>query len=254
MSGMYGFRTLLYKEILRFWKVLLQTVMAPVLTALLYLLIFANVLGSHVQVYPGVSYTAFLMPGLVMMSILQNAFANGSSSLIQSKMNGNIVFVLLPPISNFEFFAAYLIASIVRGLVVGLGVLLVGLLFTELNLAHPLWVLAFGVLASAAFAAVGIVAGIWADKYDHLAGVQNFFIMPLTFLSGVFYSIHALPAFWQTVSHYNPVFFMIDGFRYGFHGVSDVDPWLSLAVVLPAALILSWIALQLIRSGYKLRS
>ncbi|NCS66501.1 MAG: metal-dependent hydrolase [Hydrogenophilales bacterium CG03_land_8_20_14_0_80_62_28] len=251
---MYGFRTLLYKEILRFWKVLLQTVMAPVLTALLYLLIFANVLGSHVQVYPGVSYTAFLMPGLVMMSILQNAFANGSSSLIQSKMNGNIVFVLLPPISNFEFFAAYLIASIVRGLVVGLGVLLVGLLFTELNLAHPLWVLAFGVLASAAFAAVGIVAGIWADKYDHLAGVQNFFIMPLTFLSGVFYSIHALPAFWQTVSHYNPVFFMIDGFRYGFHGVSDVDPWLSLAVVLPAALILSWIALQLIRSGYKLRS
>ncbi len=251
---MYGFRTLLYKEILRFWKVLFQTVMAPVLTALLYLLIFANVLGAHVQVYPGVSYTAFLMPGLVMMSILQNAFANGSSSLIQSKMNGNIVFVLLPPISNFEFFAAYLIASVVRGLVVGLGVLLVGLLFTDLDMAHPVWTLAFAILASAVFAAMGIVAGIWADKYDHLAGVQNFFIMPLTFLSGVFYSIHSLPAFWQTVSRYNPVFFMIDGFRYGFHGVSDVDPWLSLAVVLPAALISSWIALQLIRSGYKLRS
>lgn len=251
---MYGFRTLLYKEILRFWKVLLQTVMAPVLTALLYLLIFANVLGAHVQVYPGVSYTAFLMPGLVMMSILQNAFANGSSSLIQSKMNGNIVFVLLPPISNFEFFAAYLIASVVRGLVVGLGVLLVGLLFTDLDMAHPVWTLAFAILASAVFAAMGIVAGIWADKYDHLAGVQNFFIMPLTFLSGVFYSIHSLPAFWQTASRYNPVFFMIDGFRYGFHGVSDVDPWLSLTVVLPAALISSWIALQLIRSGYKLRS
>ncbi len=251
---MYGFRTLLYKEILRFWKVLFQTVMAPVLTALLYLLIFANVLGAHVQVYPGVSYTAFLMPGLVMMSILQNAFANGSSSLIQSKMNGNIVFVLLPPISNFEFFAAYLIASVVRGLVVGLGVLLLGLLVTDLDIAHPVWTLAFAILASAVFAAMGIVAGIWADKYDHLAGVQNFFIMPLTFLSGVFYSIHSLPAFWQTVSRYNPVFFMIDGFRYGFHGVSDVDPWLSLAVVLPAALISSWIALQLIRSGYKLRS
>jgi ABC-2 type transport system permease protein len=251
---MYGFRTLLYKEILRFWKVLLQTVMAPVLTALLYLLIFSHVLESHVQVYPGVSYTAFLMPGLIMMSILQNAFSNSSSSLIQSKMNGNIVFVLLPPISNFEFFAAYLIASIVRGLVVGLGVLLVGLLFADLNIVHPLWVLAFGILASAAFSAVGIVAGIWADKYDHLAGVQNFFIMPLTFLSGVFYSIHSLPVFWQVASHYNPVFFMIDGFRYGFHGVSDVDPWLSMAVVLPVALILSWIALQLIRSGYKLRS
>jgi ABC-2 type transport system permease protein len=251
---MYGFKTLLYKEILRFWKVLLQTVMAPVLTALLYLLIFASVLAEHVQVYPGVSYTAFLMPGLIMMSMLQNAFANGSSSLIQSKMNGNIVFVLLPPISNFEFFAAYLIASIVRGLVVGVGVLLVGLLFTDMDIAHPLWVLTFAVLANAAFSAVGIVAGIWADKYDHIAGVQNFFIMPLTFLSGVFYSIHSLPAFWQTVSHYNPVFFMIDGFRYGFHGASDVDPWLSLAVVLPVALILSWISLQLIRSGYKLRS
>jgi ABC-2 type transport system permease protein len=250
---MYGFQTLLYKEILRFWKVLLQTVMAPVLTALLYLLIFANVLESHVQVYPGVSYTAFLMPGLVMMSILQNAFANSSSSLIQSKQNGNIVFVLLPPISNFEFFAAYLIASIVRGLVVGVGVLAVGLLFTDLHIAHPLWVLVFGLLASAAFSAVGIVAGIWADKYDHLAGVQNFFIMPLTFLSGVFYSIHSLPHFWQIVSHYNPVFFMIDGFRYGFHGVSDVDHMLSLAVVLPVAVVSSWISLQLIRSGYKLR-
>jgi ABC-2 type transport system permease protein len=251
---MYGFNTLLYKEILRFWKVLLQTVMAPVLTALLYLLIFANVLEEHVQVYPGVSYTAFLMPGLIMMSLLQNAFANGSSSLIQSKQNGNIVFVLLPPISNFEFFAAYLIASIVRGLVVGLGVLLVGLLFTKLDIAHPVWILVFALLAGAAFSALGIVAGIWADKYDHIAGVQNFIIMPLTFLSGVFYSIHALPPFWQAVSHYNPVFFMIDGFRYGFHGVSDVDPWLSLAVVLPVALVLSWIPLQLIRSGYKLRS
>lgn len=253
MNNLSGFWTLLYKEILRFWKVLLQTVMAPVLTALLYLMIFSHVLEAHVQVYAGISYTAFLMPGLVMMSILQNAFANGSSSLIQSKMNGNIVFVLLPPISYFEFFAAYLIASIVRGLVVGLGVLLVGLFFTEMHMVHPLWVLVFAVLASAAFSAVGIVAGIWADKYDHLAGVQNFFIMPLTFLSGVFYSIHSLPAFWQEASRYNPVFFMIDGFRYGFYGVSDVDPWLSLASVLPTALVLSWIALQLIRSGYKLR-
>lgn len=254
MNSTSGFRTLLYKEVLRFWKVLLQTVMAPVLTALLYLLIFSHVLEEHVQVYPGVSYTAFLMPGLVMMSILQNAFANSSSSLIQSKQNGNIVFVLLPPISNFEFFAAYLIASIVRGLVVGVGVLLVGLFFTDLHIVHPIWVLVFAILASAAFSAVGIVAGIWADKYDHLAGVQNFFIMPLTFLSGVFYSINSLPPVWQTISHYNPVFFMIDGFRYGFHGVADVDPWLSLAVVLPSAVILSWIALQLIQSGYKLRN
>lgn len=250
---MIAFRTLFYKEIIRFWKVIMQTVLAPVLNALLYLLIFSHVLAEHVQVYPGVGYTAFLMPGLIMMSILQNAFANSSSSLIQSKQSGNIVFVLLPPLSYFEFFAAYLLAAVVRGVAVGGGVLLVGMLFADLKFAHPGWILAFAVLASAAFGALGIVSGIWADKYDHLAGVQNFVIMPLTFLSGVFYSIHSLPAFWQSVSHYNPVFYMIDGFRYGFHGVSDVNPALSLAVVLPATLLLAWFALQLIRSGYKLR-
>lgn len=251
MSG--GFSTLFRKEIIRFWKVFMQTVLAPVLNALLYLLIFAHVLAGHVQVYPGVGYTAFLMPGLIMMSILQNAFANSSSSLIQSKQSGNIVFVLLPPLSHFEFFAAYLLAAIVRGLVVGLGVMVVGLFFADLVFARPLWIVAFAVAASAAFGAVGIVAGIWADKYDHLAGVQNFVIMPLTFLSGVFYSIHSLPAFWQAVSHWNPVFYMIDGFRYGFFGQSDVDPWLSLAVVLPAAVLLAWFSLRLIASGYKLR-
>jgi ABC-2 type transport system permease protein len=250
---MTGFYTLFHKEIIRFWKVVLQTVMAPVLTALLYLLIFSHVLAEHVQVYPGVSYTAFLMPGLIMMSILQNAFANSSSSLIQSKQSGNIVFVLLPPLSHLEFFSAYLLAAIVRGLVVGLGVLLVGLFFTDLRFAYPGWVLVFAVTASAALGAIGIAAGIWAEKYDHMAGVQNFIIVPLTFLSGVFYSIHSLPAFWQTVSHYNPVFYMIDGFRYGFFGVADVDPWHSLAVVLPVAALLSGFALRLIQTGYKLR-
>ena len=250
---MSGFWTLFHKEIIRFWKVMLQTVLAPVLTALLYLLIFAHVLEAHVQVYPGVSYTAFLMPGLVMMSVLQNAFANSSSSLIQSKITGNIVFVLLPPLSYLEFFAAYLLAAMARGLLVGLGVLVIGVFFADLPLQHPVWIVAFALAASAAFAAVGILAGIWADKFDHLAGIQNFAIMPLTFLSGVFYSIHSLPPLWQTVSHYNPVFYMIDGFRYGFHGISDVDPWQSLAVVLPTALVLAVLALQMLRSGYKLR-
>ncbi|MBI5936877.1 MAG: ABC transporter permease [Betaproteobacteria bacterium] len=250
---MTGFLTLFRKEVLRFWKVLMQTVAAPVLTTLLYLLIFSHVLEAHVQVYPGVAYTAFLIPGLVMMAILQNAFANGSSSLIQSKISGNIVFFLLPPLSYLEFFLAYLLAAMVRGLIVGLGVAMSGLLFTDLAFAHPLWILAFALLASAVFACFGIIAGIWAEKFDQLAGVQNFIIMPLTFLSGVFYSIHSLPAFWQAVSHYNPVFYMIDGFRYGFHGVSDVDPWLSLAAILPIALILAGLTLQLLRSGYKLR-
>ena len=250
---MTGFKMLFQKEIIRFWKVGFQTVMAPVLTSLLYLLIFSHVLEKHVEVYPGVAYTAFLMPGLVMMSVLQNAFANSSSSLIQSKITGNIVFVLLPPLSYLEFFSAYLLAAVVRGLMVGVGVLVVGMLFTDLTLVHPVWILTFALASSAAFSTIGIVAGIWADKFDHLAGVQNFAIMPLTFLSGVFYSIHSLPGFWQTLSHYNPVFYMIDGFRYGFHGISDVSPWLSLAVVLPSTLVLCALSLQMLRSGYKLR-
>jgi ABC-2 type transport system permease protein len=248
-----GFTTLLYKEVLRFWKVLLQTVAAPILTALLYLLIFSHVLEQRVQVYPGVGYTAFLMPGLIMMSVLQNAFANSSSSLIQSKITGNIVFVLLPPLSHLEFLLAYLIASMLRGLLVGTGVALVGFWFTDLPLWHPLWLAAFALASSAVFGSIGIMAGIWADKFDHLAGVQNFAIVPLTFLSGVFYSIHSLPPFWQTVSHWNPVFYMIDGFRYGFFGQADVSPWLGLAVVLPSAALLTLLTLLIIKSGYKLR-
>ena len=248
-----GFRTLFYKEILRFWKVLVQTVGAPVLTALLYLLIFSHVLEAHVQVYPGVHYTAFLMPGLILMSVLQNAFANGSSSLIQSKVTGNIVFVLLPPLSHMEFFLAYLFAALVRGFTVGLGVLLVGLFFADLPLAHPLWMLAFGLASGTVFSCIGIMAGIWANQYDNLAAVQNFVIMPLTFLSGVFYSVHSLSPFWQTVSHFNPVFYMIDGFRFGFFGQGDVDPWLGLAVVVPCALVLSALTWMMLRSGYKLR-
>ncbi len=248
-----GFRTLLYKEILRFWKVLVQTVGAPVLTALLYLLIFSHVLEEHVQVYPGVHYTAFLMPGLILMSVLQNAFANSSSSLIQSKVSGNIVFILLPPISHMEFFLAYLFAALVRGFTVGLGVLLVGLFFSDLEMVHPLWVLAFGLASGTVFSCMGIMAGIWANQYDNLAAVQNFVIMPLTFLSGVFYSVHSLSSFWQAASHFNPVFYMIDGFRYGFFGVSDIEPGVSLAVVTVALLVFAGFSLEMLRRGYKLR-
>lgn len=251
---MTGFATLLYKELLRFWKVGFQTVAAPILTALLYLLIFSHVLEKHVQVYPGVSYTAFLVPGLSMMSLLQNAFANSSSSLIQSKVTGNIVFVLLAPLSNFEFFAAYIMAAAIRGLVVGLGVLLATAAFVPITLVYPLWVIAFAMLGAGILSALGIIAGIWADKFDQLAAFQNFVILPMTFLSGVFYSIHSLPPYWQDVSHVNPFFYMIDGFRYGFFGVSDVSPVLSLVIVGGALLALSFAALSLIKRGYKLRN
>lgn len=248
-----AFRTLLYKETLRFWKVGFQTVAAPVLTSLLYLLIFSHALEAHVRVYESVSYTAFLVPGLVMMSLLQNAFANTSSSLIQSKVTGNIIFVLLPPLSYREFFTAYVLAAMLRGVVVGLGVWLVTLWMVELQYAHPLWIVAFALLGGAILAALGVIAGIWADKFDQLAAFQNFIIMPLTFLSGVFYSIHTLPPFWQAVSHVNPVFYMIDGFRYGFFGQSDVSPWVSLAIVGFCFILLSSLTLTLLARGYKLR-
>lgn len=250
---MSGLATLFYKEMLRFWKVVVQTVVAPVVSALLYLLIFSHVLEGHVEVYPGVSYTSFLVPGLVMMSLLQNAFSNSSSSLIQSKMQGNIVFVLLPPLSYLDFFLAYLGAAVVRGLVVGLGVWAVTLWFAPWQTPHWGWLLSYAVLASATLGAVGIVAGIWAEKFDQLAAFQNFLILPLTFLSGVFYSIHSLPPFWQAVSLANPVFYLIDGFRYAFVGQSDTDPRLGLLVAGACFVAISVITLALLRRGYKLR-
>ncbi len=251
---MTGFSTLLYKEVLRFWKVGFQTVAAPVMTALLYLLIFSHVLEAHVQVYPNVTYTAFLVPGLVMMSVLQNAFANSSSSLIQSKVTGSIIFVLLPPISYRAFYLAYVLAAVLRGLSVGVGVLLATLWFAPLQFAAPLWIVVFAMLGGGILASLGVIAGIWADKFDQLAAFQNFIIMPLTFLSGVFYSIHSLPPFWQQVSHWNPIFYMIDGFRHGFFGVSDVSPWQSFAIVTTCFVLLSALTLGMLKRGYKLRA
>ena len=251
---MSGWLTLFYKEVLRFWKVAFQTVAAPVLTALMYLLIFGHVLQDRVQVYPGVGYTDFLIPGLVMMSVLQNAFANSSSSLIQSKMMGNLVFVLLTPLSPWNWFCAYMLSSMVRGLVVGLGVLLVTVWFSSLPWAAPLWIAAFAVLGAGLLSAMGIIAGLWSEKFDQMAAFQNFVIMPMTFLSGVFYSIHSLPDFWQTASHFNPFFYMIDGFRHGCLGHSDVSPWISLALVGSACLVMSAVALHLLRIGFKIRS
>jgi ABC-2 type transport system permease protein len=249
-----AWQTLLYKEVLRFWKVAFQTVAGPVLTAMLYLLIFGHALEAHVKVYDKISYTSFLVPGLAMMSLLQNAFANSSSSLIMSKIMGNLVFLMLTPLSYMNWFAAYVGASVIRGLVVGLGVFAVSALFTDVSFIAPLWILTFAVLGAALMGTLGLIAGLWAEKFDQLAAFQNFVVMPMTFLSGVFYSIHSLPPFWQKVSNLNPFFYMIDGFRYGFFGASDVSPWLSLSVVGVALAVVSAVAVVLLRIGYKIRS
>ena len=251
---MTGWQTLFYKEILRFWKVGFQTVAAPVLTAILYLMIFGHVLEDHVKVFGSISFTAFLVPGLVMMSVLQNSFANSSSSLIQSKIMGSLVFVLLSPVSPLGWFLAYVGSSIVRGLAVGLGVLVVTVVFARPGMVAPLWAIVSAVCGAGLLGPLGGIAGLWAEKFDQMAAFQNFLIMPMTFLSGVFYSISSLPPFWQTVSHLNPFFYMIDGFRYGFFGISDVSPWISLSLVAVSWLVVSAIAIHLLRIGYKIRS
>jgi ABC-2 type transport system permease protein len=252
-SKLIALHTLFFKEILRFWRVSLQTVGAPVLSALLYLLIFSHVMQKHGEIYPGISYIAFLIPGLIIMSVLQNAFANTSSSLIQSKITGNLIFLLLSPLSHIEIFIAYISAAVVRGVCVGLGVWLATLWFTPLHLSSPIWIGLFAIFGSALLAALGLIAGIWAEKFDQIAAFQNFIIMPATFLAGVFYSTHNLPEIWQILSHVNPFFYIVDGFRYGFLGSSDIDPMYSLTIILGSFVALSMLALSMLKSGYKLR-
>ncbi|SDY59956.1 ABC transporter permease [Nitrosomonas sp. Nm58] len=250
---MTGFYTLFYKELLRFWKVSFQTILAPILSSLLYLLIFSHVLETRIQIYQGIAYTAFLVPGLVMMAVMQNAFANSSSSLIQSKISGNLVFILLSPLSYLEIFLAYVWASVVRGLLVGLGVYGVTMILYEVPVQLPLWILLFAIAGSMLLGALGIIAGIWSEKFDQLAAFQNFIILPLTFLSGVFYSIYSLPPVWQYISHLNPFFYIVDGLRHGFLGTSDISPYFSLAVVILCLAVVSCLTLWMLKSGYKIR-
>jgi ABC-2 type transport system permease protein len=252
-SDRVGFFTLTAKEIKRFWSVLGQTVTAPVITALLYLLVFAQAMKGRAPVYPGVDYTEFLVPGLVMMTVIQNAFANSSSSLTQSKIMGNLVFLLMAPLGAWEWFAAYVTAALVRAALVAAVMLAVARLFVPLPLHAPLALLAMFLLSGAGLAVLGLIAGIVASKFDHLAAFTNFIITPLSFLSGVFYSVHALPPFWYAASHFNPFFYMIDGFRYGFFGQSDVSIVLSLLWAAGFLLVLSVACLWMLMTGDKLR-
>ena len=241
------------KEVKRFWSVLGQTVTAPVMTALLYLLVFGQVMEGRVEVYPGVGYTQFLIPGLIMMSVIQNAFANSSSSLTQAKIMGNLVFVLMAPIAAWEMFAAYLGASLLRAGLVALVLYTATYPFVHLPIDSLPVLLGMFLLAGGSLAVIGVIAGIVASKFDHLASFQNFLILPASFLSGVFYSIHSLPPFWQQVSHYNPFFYMIDGFRHGFLGVGDVAVWQCFAWSGGLFVVLSAICLRMLSTGYKLR-
>ena len=252
-SQLIGTWTLLKKELLRFWRVAFQTVAAPVISGILYLLIFSHVLDGRMEVYEGVPYMAFLIPGLIMMSLLQNAFSNSSSSLIQAKVMGNIVFLLLTPLSYLQLYFSLLVASIARGMFVGICIFFISIFYINIPIENPLIVFLFAVLGGGLMGSFGIIAGVWAERFDQMAAFGNFVIMPLSMLSGVFYSIHSLPPLWQKVSHLNPFFYMIDGFRYGFFGQSDTSPYLSLLIVTLFFIILAFITIRMLKSGYKLR-
>lgn len=247
-------RAIVAKEVRRFWSVLGQTVTAPVITALLFLLVFSHVLEGRDSGYPGVAYTQFLVPGLMMMQVLQNAFANTSSSLAQSKIMGNIVFLLMAPLSARDLFIGYISAALLRSVLVALAIFVVTWPFVQLPVAHPAALLAIMLLAAGSMGSLGIIAGVIANKFDHIAAFQNFLIMPLTFLSGVFYSVHGLPELWYEVSLFNPFFYMIDGFRYGFFGTADVSIWRSLGWSLGFFVASSGTAMAWLASGYRLRS
>ena len=248
-----GFLTLLKKEVMRFWSVLAQTVTAPVITAVLYLLVFSQAMQGRASAYEGISYNQFLLPGLVMMTVIQNAFANTSSSMIQSKVMGNLVFLLMSPLGPLEWFCAYVLAALFRVTLVATAMLAVTTPFVHLPVEAPLVLIAHFLFAGGSLAVLGLIAGIVAQKFDNIATFTNFFITPASFLSGVFYSVHSLPPLWYTVSHLNPFFYMIDGFRYGFFGHGDVSPYVSLAWTGGFFVVASAVCLFILRRGYRLR-
>jgi ABC-2 type transport system permease protein len=249
-----GLWTLYVKEVRRFAKVATQTVIAPVVTTLLFLAIFALALGGATREVGGVPFAQFLAPGLVMMAMVQNAFANTSSSLLISKIQGNIVDVVMPPLSAGELTLAFAAGGVTRGLAVGLAVALAMAVFVPLEVQHPFFVLFHAFAASLMLSLVGLLAGIWAEKFDQMAAITNFVITPFAFLSGTFYSVERLPEFWRVAAHFDPFFYMIDGFRYGFIGHADASLALGAAVLIAADILLWVLVYAWFRRGYKLKA
>lgn len=249
-----GLKTLVAREVGRFFKVYTQTIVAPVVTTLLFYTVFALAFGGITRTMGDVPYMAFLAPGLVIMGMVQNAFANSSSSVVISKVQGNIVDVLMPPLSATELYLGYVIGSVVRGVCVGFCTIVVMSIFIPMHIHSIGIILAFGFLGTLMMGALGLAGGIWSEKFDHIAAVTNFVVMPLTFLSGTFYSIDQLPGLWRGIATYNPFFYMIDGFRYGFIGQADSNWMLGIGILVAINLGLMALTLVMLRTGYKIKS
>ena len=254
MSAYYiRFVTLYIKELRRFTKIPGQTILAPAATTLLFMVIFSTAIGNSRNEYILTDFKSFLFPGLIMMTIIQNAFMNNSSSLLMSKVQGNIVDLLMPPISNFQIIVSFILVGVTRGLTVAIAAAIFMFPFVQIEIYSFTVVLFFAVFSSAILSLIGLLTGIWADKWDHLGTIDNFIIIPLSFLSGTFYSIKILPEFIQKLSLFNPFFYMIDGFRYGFIGSSDVNIMTSIQILILCFIILLFFSYLILQSGYKLR-
>lgn len=248
-----GLFTLFKREVGRFLSVYLQTIVAPVITTLLFYTVFALAFGGVAREVNGIAFLQFLAPGLIMMVMVQNAFANTSSSMVISKVQGNIVDVLMPPLSPLELYLGYSVGAVMRGLIVGVVTGSVMALFVPIHIYDIGLIIVYALLGTLLLGSLGLAAGIWSEKFDHIAAVTNFIVTPLTFLSGTFYSIDSLPEFWQGLAHYNPFFYMIDGFRSGFIGQGDGDPIIGIFVLLAINVMLAALSLWMLRTGYKIK-
>ncbi len=249
-----GLSTLIKREVGRFLNVYTQTLVAPVVTTLLFYAVFALAFGGIEREMGAVPYMVFLAPGLVIMAMVQNSFANTSSSVVISKVQGNIVDVLMPPLSDLEIYLGYITGSVFRGLCVGVVTIAAMSVFVHIDVHSYGIVLLYAFLGTMMMGSLGLAAGIWSEKFDHIAAVTNFVVTPLTFLSGTFYSIHQLPVMWQGVAHFNPFFYMIDGFRYGFIGQSDGNWMIGIGVLVAINAFLALLTLWMLRTGYKIKS
>ncbi len=249
-----GLSTLYRREVLRFWKVAFQTLLSPVVITLLYMMVFVVAMRGARPAVQGVTFAQFVAPGLIMMSILNNAFANSSSSLVQAKLMGTAVDFLTPPLSPAELAVGFTAGAVTRGLLVGAVTTITVWPFSRFGLAHPWAVLYFAVMSSVVLALVGVVTGLWAEKFDHLASVTNFIVTPMTFLSGTFYRVTNLPPPFAAISKFNPFFYMIDGFRYGFIGKADGSVTVGVIYTLVLAVVLAGVVWQIFRTGWRLKS
>ncbi|MBI4020531.1 MAG: ABC transporter permease [Candidatus Aenigmarchaeota archaeon] len=254
MANVKGFWTLTYREVTRIRKIVHQTILAPAISALLYIIVFGVFIGAQIGNVAGVSYIEFLVPGLIMMTVITNAYMQTSSQILLSKIWGNLQELLTTPLSYFEMVLALTLGGVVRGFIVGIVTLLVALLFAQISIANIFAFVYFIFFVSLIFSSIGLIVGLWADKFDHLAALTNFFLTPLTFLGGVFYSIHMLPAPLAQASAFNPILYMINGMRFGVLGISDVNVVFSAAFVFLVAAFFFSLNVWLFRRGYRIRT